>query len=215
MTLSTRLFILSAVALQAFGLVVPRGDFQADIVPTISCSPADGFPRPMVIKSTTVAEQQGKPVLDAEGVKVAIRGNVLAESFQSGSFIFQTCESTFMNLSPSTEDGKFISYGHVVDANDISRCLTSITNSDDPQDITAVPCSISDDSGQILQFWKLTVDTADPTSATLDFVGKRAESDATGFYATDFNPGLTGRFPQIQYVRDGTDYATPYQLTFV
>jgi hypothetical protein len=111
MTLSTRLFVLSAVALQAFALVVPRGDYSADIVPTIECTPADGFPRPMVIKSTPVAEQQGKPALDAQGVPVALSGNVLTESVESGTFIFQTCSSTFMNLSPSTEEGKVVSYG--------------------------------------------------------------------------------------------------------
>ncbi|PVF96993.1 hypothetical protein CPB86DRAFT_874435 [Serendipita vermifera] len=215
MLFSTLFVSISLATLQACGLSIPRDGGRLYDVGVISCTPLDGFPRPLLIKSTTSTEQDGQSTVPGQGVPVALVDNVLTQSYSAGSFTFQNCTSTFMNLTPSTDGTKSVYYGQVTTSSTSTECLTSYPGRNTPQNITTEECSVSDDSGLMLQFWKLTIDTADsPATATLDFVGKPNRYDIPGYYATDFVEKDGWHFPQINYVKDGTQFETPYQLNF-
>jgi hypothetical protein len=111
MFFSTLFVTISVATLQACGLSIPRDGGRLYDVPTISCTPLDGFPRPLIIQSTAVAERNGLSTLPGQGVPVALVDDTLTQAYTSGMFTFQTCSSTFMNLTTTSDGTTNVYYG--------------------------------------------------------------------------------------------------------
>ncbi|PVF96994.1 hypothetical protein CPB86DRAFT_798413 [Serendipita vermifera] len=205
MILSISFVLFSVAAMQVYGLST-RDEGEGSDVGLISCESTDSVLRPLYLRNTEVAQD---PVLPTEGVPVDLAEDVLNESATPGHFVFRVCNSTFMQLSSSPED--IIQYGHVLASGDDSKCLSGLPGRDAPQNITIENCLESENSAQMLLFWKLTNDPSG--GATLDFVGANPQNNATVSYATILAGEEGSYLPQLQFIDNGTEIETQYQFT--
>jgi len=219
--ISTSVFTTAALVLasnlftlQANAIVLPRiddGDFTIDIVEMITCTPLDGYTGTLIVKGTENAATNGDAALPDSGVSLGLVTDTRQENSEGQLFQFQNCTSSFMDLAPS--DGVF--YGHIVPVADASSCLSVYPSQPTPQPIVSEKCSMSDDSGQMLLFWKLTANAADASGpATIDFVGRSTHLGPDGIYVTDFTGADGSRAALIEHTDDHSKTSS-YQIDLV
>ncbi|KAG9031162.1 hypothetical protein FS842_004285 [Serendipita sp. 407] len=195
---------------------VEDGDASIRIVEIIECTPLAGATGRLVMKNTPTDENSasagsGSTLLPAEGVPLGLVNQQLVElssSEDSQEFFFTNCTSGFMNETPSGN----VYFGHLVLASDSNPCLISTPGAETAQDITTEQCRISDDSGQMLQFWKLTFSEDGTLPASLDFVGISTRVDSSLFYDTVFE-GVEGN--RVAKILKSNDDAASYEINLV
>ncbi|KIM29697.1 hypothetical protein M408DRAFT_328562 [Serendipita vermifera MAFF 305830] len=178
------LTLVQAAVVPNIARAVPVGGAVVNIVPTIECTPLSGASGSLVMTSK-----------DGLSVPLKLVDNVLQEDNvadgERQAFVFENCTSTFMAETPS----ETTYFGHISLASNSTECLTSYPGRDLPQHVQTEACSISDDSGQMLQFWQLTLGTSD-TAAQVDFVGQSTKLHTGKFYVTDFSGADGSRVAQ-------------------
>ncbi|KAG8817494.1 hypothetical protein FRC17_011203, partial [Serendipita sp. 399] len=155
------------------------------IVDIITCTPLDGATGRLMMKNTPGTTTSAGASLPDEGVPLGLVNQQLMElssSDDSQAFSFENCTSGFMGLTPS----KNVYFGHLVLAGDPNPCLVSTPGATAPQDINTEKCRISDDSGQMLQFWQLTLSEDGALPASLNFVGISKRLNSSIAYKTVF-----------------------------
>ena len=155
-------------------------DAVVDIVLTIDCTPLDitGSSGSLVItdkSSLTEPLALVNNVLQEDGVAYGERQSFVFQNCTStfmnltpsattyygsvfqflddqcrfGSCLWPAIAGSMMKLTIL----RFMFYRHITPSSNSSACLSSSPGLTTPQNITTAPCSISDDSGQMLQFW--------------------------------------------------------------
>ncbi|KAK0538907.1 hypothetical protein OC834_000232 [Tilletia horrida] len=160
----------------------------------------------------------------------------LHPTLPEASFTFSTCNGTFMGTAPSK--GAFngspattFTYGHLSPAGAVGeRCVRAYALGvlDKPQHIVQGPCSRSDDSSQLFQWWELVEvpsKTTGKTTLYLQFVGVStnpsiSEGDFPGTYALVKRSSTVGKghdavdatWVGVNYLSPGHAVTNPYQL---
>lgn len=163
-------------------------------------------------------DQGENPQDDGSNPKVLVSNTQV----QGQQFFFSACKSnkgtndSFMGYPAhkKTASGKDVYYGHVSAESSPHHCLTRRSVLGDTTYISNEKCTYSDDSGQLLQFFKLTVDGQKSTLKYLGNTSKKGglpddDKDAEwDFYPGDLKAPAAG-------LHNGSPEFTNYTLQLV
>ncbi|CAG7854950.1 SubName: Full=Uncharacterized protein {ECO:0000313/EMBL:CCA71519.1} [Serendipita indica DSM 11827] len=206
------LAVLSATLATGRALGIPSNLVEARalrIVPVINCTPLSGAAGKLVMTNSATL---GDASLPEDGVPLGLVNKTLEEVGNDShqTFVFSSCSSTFMNETATNDTF----YGHISPSDDATSCLVAQTGMPDPQPVVTEPCSLSDDSGQMLQFWKIVLDKNQTKPALVSFVGLSARSTSTAHYETGFDVVNGTNVVHINYVKS-TNVSSTYQIKLV
>ncbi|CAD6918736.1 unnamed protein product [Tilletia controversa] len=153
------------------------------IVGTVKCTPYKTGTLQARTKDGSLANARfSTPAHGVDGTVPTLLTSINGKPLSPQTFTFSTCNGTFMGTSPST--GAFegsaktkFTYGHLSNSHAVDKsCVQAFELGvlNKPQYLVKRPCSASDDSGQLFQWWEMVEvpDKSGKTTMYLQFLGQ-------------------------------------------